>query len=334
VQAPSGAYPVLVGAGARGELAGLLEKFARVVVVRDGAVPAPAVDAPELVLPGGEALKSWARLRQVVEFFEAHGLRRDACVVAVGGGTVGDLAGFAAAIWQRGIAHIQVPTTLLGMVDAAIGGKTAIDTAQGKNAVGAFWQPAAVVADLDYLESLPRAQLRSGAAEVVKYAVAMDADLAGILDREAPAVTEALIARCVQLKGAVVAEDERELTGRRAILNYGHTAGHAVEVASGYSVLHGEAVAFGMRVAARIGHRLGTCDSTVVGATDELLGRFEIAGESPVRNLKALLAALPQDKKSAGGRVRWVLPREVGRAEPGWDVPDDVVREVLTEVLA
>lgn len=323
---------MLVGAGTRGELPALLGRFERVALVRDGAVRAPDIDAPELVLPGGEAVKSWARLREVVEFLEASGLRRDGCVVAVGGGTVGDLVGFAAAIWQRGIAHLQVPTTLLAMVDSALGGKTAIDTSQTKNAVGAFWQPAAVVADLDYLESLPQAQLRSGLAEVVKYAVAMDADLAGILDRE-PAVSESVIARCARLKGAVVAEDERELTGRRAVLNYGHTAGHAVEVASGYSVLHGEAVAFGMRVAARIGQRLGTCGPEVAGATDELLAKLEIPGDSPVRDVKALLAALPQDKKSAGGRVRWVLPREVGRAEPGWDVPDDLVRELLTEMV-
>ncbi len=304
-------------------------------VVRDAAVAPPGIEAPELVLPGGEQVKTWDRLREVVEFLERSGLRRDGCVVAVGGGTVGDLAGFAAAVWQRGVAHLQVPTTLLGMVDAAVGGKTAIDTERAKNAVGAFWQPAAVVADLDYLDTLPVAQLRSGLAEVLKYAVAMDAELAGILEtsshellaRGTPSL-EPVVARCVELKGGVVAEDEREQTGRRAILNYGHTAGHALEAASGYSVLHGQAVAFGMRVAARIGRSVGVCGADLVERQDALLGLYGLPGELPSVDVAELLDALSRDKKSAAGRVRWVLPRELGTAEPGWDVPDAVVREV------
>ena len=341
VAAPSGAYPVLVGSGARRELPALLERFSRVVVVRDQAVPALEIDAPELALQGGEAVKTWSRLREVVEFLEASGLRRDGCVVAVGGGTIGDLAGFAAAIWQRGIAHLQVPTTLLGMVDAAIGGKTAIDTSQAKNAVGAFWQPAAVVADLDHLGSLPDAQLRSGLAEVVKYAVAMDADLAGILESSrdgllarSPAELETIVARSAELKAAVVAEDERELSGRRAILNYGHTAGHALEAASGFAVLHGQAVAFGMHVAARVGRQVGACGPELAERQDGLLELFGLPGELPLIDAEAVLAALPRDKKSAAGRVRWVLPRELGHAEPGWEVPDEIVRDVVTEVLA
>jgi 3-dehydroquinate synthase len=331
VAAPSGAYPVVVGAGSRREVGRLLDRFARAAVVRDEAVAPLPLDAPELVLPGGEAVKSWERLREVVAFLERSGLRRDGCVVAVGGGTIGDLAGFAAAIWQRGVAHLQVPTTLLAMVDAAIGGKTAIDTELAKNAVGAFWQPAAVVADVDYLETLPDIQRRSGLAEVVKYAVAMDADLAGILGRE-PA-GEAVIARCVELKGAVVAEDERELSGRRAILNYGHTAGHAFEAAAGYTVPHGQAVAFGMRVAARVAERVGACDGDLPVAQDELLRRFDLPGELPKVDVEHLLATLPRDKKSEAGRVRWVLPRELGRAEPGWEVPDATVRDVVSELL-
>ncbi|HEX6489699.1 MAG TPA: 3-dehydroquinate synthase [Candidatus Dormibacteraeota bacterium] len=331
MRAPSRGYPVLVGAGAISELPGLLEPFAAVAVVRDAAVSAPAIEAPELVLEGGEGAKTWDRLREVVEFLESCGLRRDGCVVAVGGGSIGDLAGFAAAIWQRGIAVIQVPTTLLAMVDAAIGGKTAIDTAHGKNAVGAFWQPSGVIADLDHLGTLPEAQRRSGLAEVVKYAVAMDADLAGILERDA-ADTEPVIARCVELKAAVVAEDERETSGRRAILNYGHTAGHALEAASGYSVLHGQAVAFGMRVAARLAVALKLCGPEVVAAQDHLLQRCGLPGPLPAVNANAILEALPRDKKSSGGRVRWVLPRAIGRAEPGHDVPDGAVREVVEEL--
>jgi 3-dehydroquinate synthase len=341
VRAPTGSYPAIVGAGALAELPSLLTAFAKVAVVRDGAVQPLGLDAPELVLPGGEAVKTWERLHEVVEFLEQSGVRRDGCVVAVGGGTIGDLAGLAAAIWQRGVAHVQVPTTLLAMVDAAVGGKTAIDTAAAKNAVGAFWQPAGVIADLDFLGTLPDDQLRSGLAEVVKYAVAMDADLAGILDSSGgdllarrPAALEPVVARSIELKAAVVAEDERELTGRRAILNYGHTAGHALEAASGYAVLHGQAVAFGMRAAARLGERLDACDAMLVERQDSLLQPFDLPGNLPGVSLEAMLAAIPRDKKSAGGRVRWVLPRELGRAEPGWDVPDGLLRDVLSELLA
>jgi 3-dehydroquinate synthase len=332
VEAPGGAYPVLIGAGARRELKALLEGFAQVVVVRDLDAAEVGLDAVEYGIAGGEQAKTWDELRRLLGFLEAQGVGRDGCVVAVGGGSVGDLAGFAAAIWQRGIAHVQVPTTLLAMVDAAIGGKTAINTEHAKNAVGAFWQPRAVVADLDQLRTLPEPQLRSGLAEVVKYAVAMDADLAGILERE-PAVSEAVIARCVELKGAVVAEDEREQTGRRAILNYGHTAGHALEASSGYSVLHGQAVAWGMRVAARIGRRVGACGEEVSARQDALLERFGLPGELPVVDQRSFVAAMSRDKKSAAGRVRWVMPRELGRAEPGWEIPPEVVEEAVTELL-
>jgi 3-dehydroquinate synthase len=341
VRAPSGAYPVLVGAGATRELPALLERFSRVAVVRDALVAAPGLPAPELVLEGGEAVKTWESLRRVLAFLEDSGLRRDGCVVAVGGGTIGDLTGLAAALWQRGVAHVQVPTTLLGMVDAAIGGKTAIDTELAKNAVGAFWQPAAVVADLDHLRTLAEAQLRSGLAEVLKYAVAMDAELAGILESSrddiqarSAAALEPVVVRCAHLKAAVVAADERELSGRRAVLNYGHTAGHALEAVSGYSVLHGQAVAFGMRVAARLAVSVGACDGGLVGEQDRLLEMFGLPGRLPAAEPDPLLEALGRDKKSAAGRVRWVLPRELGRAEPGWEVPEAEVRAALAEVLA
>ena len=330
---------MLIGEGAAAELPAILGRFAAVAVVRDDAVPALGLEAPELAVRGGEELKRWDRLEEVVAFLEEAGLRRDGCVVAAGGGTVGDLAGFAAAIWQRGVAHVQVPTTLLAMVDSAIGGKTAIDSERAKNAVGAFWQPAAVVADLRRLSTLPEVQLRSGLAEVVKYAVAMDADLAGILQRQADpilardsAALEPVIARCVELKGAVVEADERETGGRRAILNYGHTVGHALESAAGYAVLHGPAVAQGMRAEVRIAERLGLCGPELVEAQDELLARFGLPGQLPGVPIEEVLAAMPRDKKSAAGRVRWVLPRELGRAEPGHEVPDHVVEEVLTEL--
>ena len=340
VRAPSRSYEVVVGTGLDGDLRALTGRYPAVAVVRDAAVAGPDLDAPELALPGGEGVKTVHRTGEVLAFLEASGLRRDGCVVAVGGGTIGDLAGFAAAVWQRGVDVIQVPTTLLAMVDASVGGKTGVNTDRAKNAVGAFWQPAAVISDLDRLKTLPMPELRAGFAEVVKYAVAMDADLAGILQMEAAGLAalaspalESTVARCVRLKAAVVEEDERELSGRRAILNYGHTAAHALEAATGYSILHGVAVAHGMRVAARVARDCELCEPGVVERQDELLAAFGLPGSAPQVDPDRVLDLIPGDKKSAGGVVRWVLPREWGRAEPGHAVPADVVRRALEEVL-
>ena len=265
-----GSYPVLIGSNIHRELRGIIARLdptgAAIVTdsnVRPWAVKvAKAIQRAGLrtaihVVPAGERSKSMRQLGDVLSFLERQRIDRSGCVIAVGGGTVGDLAGFAAAIWQRGVRLIAVPTTLLAMVDSSIGGKTGINGARSKNAVGAFWQPSAVVSDLACIETLPALSYRDAFAEVVKYAVAMDRGLVDLLQKERArlldgdrAMLERVVFRCVAAKALVVAKDERE-KGPRAILNYGHTAGHALEAASRFRVSHGRSVAFGMRVAAR-----------------------------------------------------------------------------------
>jgi 3-dehydroquinate synthase len=339
VPLPGREYKVVVGAGAAGRLPALIAAHPRAALLVDDAV-APPIKLPALRMHGGEASKTMQGLERVLSFLEEAGLARDGCLVVCGGGSIGDLGGLAASLWQRGIACYQVPTTLLAMVDSSIGGKTGVNTAHAKNAIGSFWQPRAVLADLEYLRSLPEEDFRSAFGEVVKYAVAMDASLARLLQREREklvsrdlAALEPVVARCVEAKASLVAEDERD-EGRRALLNYGHTVGHAVEAASGFQAVHGRAVALGMRAAARLSLRSGLCDESVVREQDELLSAFGLPGELPRVAMDEVLAALPRDKKSRAGDVRWVLPRALGRAEPGHHVEPELVRAVLEEVLA
>ncbi len=345
-------YPVLVGQGALQEVGPLLREMGvtRAAVVTDEHV-APlwadalvqglsgqGVTAGVHTVPAGESAKSFEHLRRVLAFLEDERIDRQGVVIALGGGVVGDLAGFAASVWLRGVRVVQVPTTLLAMVDSAIGGKTGIDTERTKNGVGTFWQPVAVVSDLATLGTLPEDDFLAAFAEVVKYAVAMDAGLASVLlaERERlrqrhPDALEPVVERCVAAKGRVVAADERE-GGAREILNYGHTVAHAIEVATGYQAVHGHAVAQGMRAAARIAARVGFCGPDLVDEQEELLRAFDLPGRLPAYEPEAVLAAIPRDKKARAGAVRWVMPRELGRAEVGKRVPDDVVREVVLQL--
>ncbi|HLQ61933.1 MAG TPA: 3-dehydroquinate synthase [Candidatus Acidoferrales bacterium] len=343
----------MIGLGALDELPALVRRLgtSTALVVTDSRVrrlwgmdvvqrlERAGFQVPLLALPAGERSKTLAMLARVLSFAEQQGLDRGACLVALGGGTVGDLAGFAAGVWLRGIAYFQVPTTLLAMVDSSIGGKTAVNTAKTKNAVGVFWQPEAVVSDLAVLRTLPPVEYRTAFGEVVKYAVAMDAELASLLesDRERlnardPEALEAVVTLCVKAKAAVVAADERD-QGERAILNYGHTAGHALEVASGYRVAHGQAVAFGMRVAARIAARSGLSEPGLVATQDRLLAGFGLPGRLPAVAAEAILEAIPRDKKARAGQVAWVLPRELGRAEPGHQADARLVSKAVREAL-
>ena len=292
------------------------------------------------VIPVGERSKSMSQLHEVLAFLERQRIDRGGCVIAVGGGTVGDLAGFAAAVWQRGIRLVGVPTTLLAMVDSSIGGKTGINGTRSKNAIGAFWQPSAVIADLDCIETLPAVSYRDAFAEVVKYAVAMDRGLIDVLQKERPrlldadrAVLQRVVFRCVAAKALVVAKDERE-KGRRAILNYGHTAGHALEAASGFRISHGRAVAFGMRVAARVALSMDLCSKRLVDTQDELLSEYGLPDRAPHVEPARVLAAIPRDKKARRGKVAWVLPRRLGHAEIGHAVPSPLVRRAVTRALA
>src|SRR2546423_10016382 len=228
-------------------------------------------------IPAGERSKSMVQLDSVLSFLDRQQIDCGGCVIAVGGGTVGDVAGLAASMWQRGVRLVGVPTTLLAMVDSSIGGKTGVNGRRSKNAIGAFWQPSAVISDLTAIETLSAASYRDAFAEVVKYAVAMDRGLFDLLLRNTPrladrdpSMLERVVFRCVAAKGLVVAKDERD-RGPRAILNYGHTAGHALEAATGFRVSHGRAVAFGMRVAARIAVSMDLCSKRLAESQDELL---------------------------------------------------------------
>jgi 3-dehydroquinate synthase len=353
VDVPGRPYPVLVGQGALQELPRVVREMgatAAAVVsdrtvagrwaaaVLDGLTGA-GVRAQVHAFPAGERSKTLATVEEVLAFLEESGIDRHGVVIALGGGTVGDLAGFAAAIWLRGIRCVQVPTTLLAMVDSSVGGKTGVNTARAKNAIGAFWQPAAVVADLAVLDTLPEAEYLAAFGEVVKYGVAMDRDLAGRLEADHerllardPEALEPVVSRCVELKAAVVAADERE-GGPRAILNYGHTVGHALESASGYAAAHGRAVAFGMRAVARMAVEMGRCEEALAGRQDALLETFGLPGPLPPVSADGVLAAIPRDKKSRDGSVRWVLPLDLGRAQVGVEVPAGVVASSLRSLL-
>jgi len=291
-------------------------------------------------LPAGERSKSMAQLQHVLSFLERQQIDRGGCVIAVGGGTVGDLAGLAAAMWQRGVRLVAVPTTLLAMVDSSIGGKTGVNGRRSKNAIGAFWQPSAVVSDLAAIETLPAPSYRDAFAEVVKYAVAMDRGLFDLLQRNAPrladrdpSMLERVVFRCVAAKALVVAKDERD-RGPRAILNYGHTAGHALEAATGFRVSHGRAVAFGMRVSANIAVSMELCSPRLADSQNALLDTFGLPDRTPRADPNRVLAAIALDKKARRGKVAWVLPRRLGHAEIGHVVPGALVRRVVTRALA
>ena len=276
------------------------------------------------VIDAGEPAKSWSTAEKVLDWMLAQKLARDAELIAFGGGVVGDMAGFCAAIYQRGIDFIQLPTTLLAMVDSSVGGKTGVNHPRGKNLIGAFHQPSAVLADLSLLRTLPKRELSAGAAEVIKYGMLGDATLfaeleaGGIdalmgLDLDA---TAAIVERCCALKAAIVAEDEFETTGRRALLNLGHTFGHAVETYTGYTRwLHGEAVGLGLVMAADLSARLGWIRPEEAARCEALVARAGLPVSPPPGmtpdDFRRLMAV---DKKVAAGQLRLVLLRRFGEA--------------------
>lgn len=295
-----------------------------------------------LVVEAGERAKSVAVADSLWQQLLNLGADRKTIVVALGGGVVGDLAGFVAATYARGVPLVQIPTTLLAQVDSSVGGKVGINLPAAKNMVGVFWQPAGVLVDIDTLATLPRREYLSGLAEVVKYGVILDApffaelesDAAALLVRQ-PDVLTRVVARCCRLKADVVEADERE-TGagpaelNRAILNYGHTFAHALEATSGYGRwLHGEAVSIGMMCAARLARRLGRIDDRTVERQRELLVALGLPVEMPAADPEPLLAAMARDKKSEHGRLRFVLPARIGKVELVGDVPSDDVRAAL-----
>jgi 5-deoxy-5-amino-3-dehydroquinate synthase len=322
-------YPVVVGRGALGELAGLLpERAKRAIVVTQEPVGISVDTGREqhtVVVVDGERAKTIAVVEGLCRDFARLGLTRADVVVGVGGGVVTDLAGFAASVYMRGVAVAHVATTVLAQVDAAIGGKTGVNLPEGKNMVGAFWQPVAVVCDTATLDTLPPRQLASGRGEIAKYGFL---GVSGI-DR---LPIEEQVAACVACKAAVVASDERE-GGRRAILNYGHTLAHALETAGDYDLLHGEAVAVGLRFAARLAHRLGRIDEARVAEHDRVLASFDLAGEMPGGSSVAQLVALMAHDKKALGGLTFVLDGSAG-VELVPMVPRAAVEETLAAMGA
>lgn len=290
------------------------------------------------VVPAGEASKCLAQLARLYDALYELAADRQTAVIAVGGGMVGDLAGFAAATYNRGLPLIMVPTSLLAMVDSSVGGKTAINHPQGKNLIGAFHQPRGVWIDLAHLGTLPEREYLSGLAEVVKYGVILDAEFFEFLEAQAAqvrdrksAVIPEVVARCCRLKADVVERDEYETTGLRAILNYGHTFAHAYETLAGYgTLLHGEAVAIGMMDAARLAQQLGLVDATFVARQQRLLEAFWLP-TSPLFELatEELLAVMRRDKKAAAGQLRFILPTRLGEVKLVDAVPETLVRTVL-----
>lgn len=290
-------------------------------------VPLPG-RVPALVLPAGEATKSLARFGEALGWLARVGASRRTTVVALGGGVVGDLAGFVAAAYMRGVPCLQIPTTLLAMVDSSVGGKVAVDLPEGKNLAGAFWPPCEVRLPFDALATLPSRQRTNGLAEVLKYGFIMDAPL---LDADFKGDLHDVILRCVALKAQVVEEDEHETTGRRAILNFGHTVGHAVERLTGYGpVLHGEAISIGMAVEAELGERLGVSPSGTAWQVRETLLRNGLpTTHEALRRPDEMLAAMRGDKKSVGGNLAFSLLTGVGGCKLFPSVPEDDVRRAL-----
>lgn len=291
-----------------------------------------------LEVPAGEASKSWERLSWLCDAFATAGLDRQDWVVALGGGVVGDLAGFAAACYMRGLRHVVLPTTLLAQVDAAVGGKTAINIDAGKNLVGAFHQPAAVLADVGTLATMPQREFVAGLAECVKHGLLEPAILAFLEEnatefakgaQAGPDLLADLVARNVACKAAVVIEDERE-GGRRAHLNLGHTFAHAFEAALGYgNLLHGEAVAIGLVAACRLGVRLGVTAGDLAKRVVALLQHLGLPTTLPAHDREALLAAMAHDKKSVAGQLRFIVVREPGDIL----VTNEVAAELVVEVI-
>ena len=363
VHVPLGAraYDVLIGPGLLAEAGALIAPMLprpRVAVVtetRVGALhldslraglAAEGIEAVALELPPGEATKSWAHLGQVTEWLLDQKIERRDVVIALGGGVIGDLVGFACAILRRGVRFVQVPTSLLAQVDSSVGGKTGINTSQGKNLAGAFHQPSLVLADIDTLGTLTKRDFLSGYGEVMKYGLLGDADFFQWLEANAPAMAAgdtalrvAAVKRSVEMKAGIVTRDETE-QGERALLNLGHTFCHALEAATGYGdrLLHGEGVAIGCGLAFEVSARLGLCsqeDPSRVRAHIKAMGMktdlSDIPGDLP--NAQGLLDLMGQDKKVVAGTLNFIMARGIGTAFVTSEVPHDTVLGVLDDAL-
>jgi 3-dehydroquinate synthase len=346
-------YVIKVGAGLLGRLGAecaALKLGHRCAVITDAnagrkfahaaqkSLAASGFEPALVTVPAGEKSKCVAMVERCYDCLAAQRLERNSFIVALGGGVVGDLAGFVAATYLRGVPFVQAPTSLLAQVDSSVGGKTGVNLKAGKNLVGAFYQPRLVLCDLDTLKTLPKREYISGLAEVIKYGIIYDAvlfaqlerNLPKLLDRDAPTLA-AVIARCCEIKADVVGHDETE-SGLRAILNFGHTIGHAIENSSGYGkFLHGEAIAIGQVAAAKLSHHVLGLPSGDVARIEKLFVKAGLPVKFKANGVprRKLLAAMQLDKKVSGGDVKFVLAEKLGRVKFGCKVPPELIERVL-----
>ena len=293
-----------------------------------------------VVLPDGEQYKTQQYIDQIYDALMNNHCSRDVTLIALGGGVIGDMTGFAAASFMRGVNFIQIPTTLLSQVDSSVGGKTGINHPKGKNMIGAFWQPQVVLADMHTLTTLPQRELSAGMAEVIKYALIMDADfltwlednMSALMSLDKVALAEA-VARCCQYKADIVAQDERE-SGKRALLNFGHTFGHVIETHEGYGKwLHGEAVAAGMVQAAQLSQKMGWISEQDVQRISEVLQAAQLPIKPPAIDTQTALGLMQHDKKVKSGQVRLILLKSVGEAVVTADFDQTLLEAVLTDTV-
>ncbi len=347
-------YDIQIGSGNLADLSPFLRERCQgshVVIITDDVVDSLYADklgdqlaqdeweVHLLIVDAGEQSKSVENIQELWETMLEEGTDRKSIVLAVGGGVVGDLAGYAAASFARGLQFFQVPTTLLAQVDSSVGGKVGINLPGAKNMIGAFWQPRGVLIDVDVLGTLPDREYRAGLAEVVKYGVILDADFFEYLEQHIDrvnardaAVLSRVIERCCRLKADVVEQDEREVTGLRAVLNYGHTFAHAFETASEYGLLlHGEAVSIGMECAARLARRLGRVGDDFLSRQTVLLESLRLPTDVPDFDLDELVRIMRRDKKAEEGKLRFILPTKLGHVELVKDVRVDDVLAVLKD---
>lgn len=349
-------YPIYVGEGVleRVDLIRRHLRQPRTAIVTDTVVAplylgrmettlrSAGVDVVPIVLPAGEDHKDWATLNELFDKLLAHRCERKSALIALGGGVVGDMTGFAAAIYLRGVPFIQVPTTLLAQVDSSVGGKTAINHPRGKNMIGAFYQPQAVLADTATLRTLPQREVSAGMAEVIKYGLIRDrtffewieANIDALLAGDAEALGYAITRSC-ENKARVVALDEREETGERALLNFGHTFGHAIEAGLGFGTwLHGEAVAAGMVIAAHVSRLKGLIGMEDVARIVSLLRRARLPVSAPDFGLERYLELMGLDKKVEGGKIRFILLRAIGSSFVTSDVSPETLNTALAATVA
>jgi len=346
-------YPIEIGQGTFGNAAQTVAHYCptwHAIVLTDEHVEQPhaiavagnladgGLEVDLIVVPAGEISKSVDTLAALWDKCLALGADRKSIVVCVGGGVIGDLGGYLAASFARGLRLVQVPTTLLAQVDSSVGGKVGINLPDAKNIIGAFWQPCAVLIDTDSLSTLPARQYRSGLAEVIKYGVILDADFFSYLEQHVDALNSReesvlvdVIARCCQLKADVVRQDEREETGLRAVLNYGHTFCHGLETITGYEqFLHGEALAIGMICASRLAEGLGRVDAQLTLRQADLLEAVGLPTALPDVDHDKLLNTMRRDKKAERGQLRFVLPTQMGHVELVDEIDDGQVIDALT----